>query len=283
MWIDDIEFSRSGTLVRTLTVAPECHDRFGDPMQWVRRLRAGGSAADLLVCGQRIPDTRPRAGLQCDWESLAALKITTYEDWLIQRSKDTRKNIQRASKRGVIVRECRYDDAFVAGIKSIYDESATRQGKPFWHYGKDLETVRRENGTYMSESVLLGAFVGDEMVGFLKYFVSGRCASTLQVISKLAHRDKKTNNALIAKAVECCAAQGIEYLQYGVWSEGSLGEFKISNGFTRFEMPRYTIALTWRGRAALALKLHRNWRDHLPAAWVQPLRAARRAWYERGA
>ena len=32
------------------------------------------------------------------------------------------------------------------------------QGRKFWHYGKDLNTVKRENGTYLDRCEILGAY-----------------------------------------------------------------------------------------------------------------------------
>ena len=47
------------------------------------------------------------------------------------------KNARRASKRDVAVEAAELNTTFVEGIKSIYDETPVRQGRKFWHYGKD--------------------------------------------------------------------------------------------------------------------------------------------------
>ena len=50
--------------------------------------------------------------------------------------------MRRAAKRGVIVRVAPFDDEFARGIHKICNEAPGRQGRRFWHYGKDFETVK---------------------------------------------------------------------------------------------------------------------------------------------
>jgi hypothetical protein len=226
-----------------------------------------------------MPEVRPRFDYPIEWEAIAVIEVSGYDKWLEQIGKENRKNIAKAARRGVVVREVVYDDEFVRGIMDIYDESPVRQGKKFWHYGKDFETVKRENGTYADRSVVIGAYHEDELIGFVKMVLTEKCASTLQVISKLGHRDKKATNALIAKAVEICASRGIPYLQYGVWSEGTLGEFKARNGFTRQLVPMYVHALTLKGRLSIRTKTHHGVHHALPPRLAELLKAARRRWY----
>ena len=80
----------------------------------------------------------------------------------------------------------------------------------------------------------------------------GRFGLTGQIISSIKHRDKGTNNALIAKAVEVCEKAGLEHLVYLFWSEDSLSEFKRRCGFERTLVPRYFVPLTSKGRLGLA-------------------------------
>ena len=40
------------------------------------------------------------------------------------------------------MRRVPFDDALVRGISRIYDETPTRQGRRFWHYGKDLDAAK---------------------------------------------------------------------------------------------------------------------------------------------
>ena len=108
------------------------------------------------------------------------LPISTYEHWLQQQiPAATRRNIRASEKRGVTVRVCRYDEDYVKGISSIYNEAPVRAGRRFWHFGKDLESVRIENGTYAARSTFLAAYRGEEMVGYLKMVWDKRTAAIM--------------------------------------------------------------------------------------------------------
>lgn len=84
---------------------------------------------------------------------------------------------------------------------------------------------------------------------------------------------------LIAKSVEYCAQNGIQHLQYGSWSKGSLGAFKEKHGFQRIDVPRYFVPLNIRGRVMLKLGLHRPMKDRLPDSWIDWLISIRTRWY----
>jgi hypothetical protein len=265
VWIGDIEILLAGTLVKYARVAPECYELVRDPESLAQAMRDQGHPADLLIFGQRLPDTRPKYSYYMEWDEIAALRITTYDNWVSKQIiKENRKNIAKAEKKGIQVAEASYDDDFVAGIVDIYNESPIRQGKRFLHYQKDLETVRNENGTYLDRSVFIGAYWDHQLIGFIKLVLAEGCASTLQVISKIEHRDKKPTNALLAKAVELCAAKNIPYLQYGGWSDGTLGDFKRYNGFEKVLVPIYFVPATIMGRMILKLKLHHGIKELVP-------------------
>ncbi|PYL26392.1 MAG: hypothetical protein DMF44_00010 [Verrucomicrobia bacterium] len=71
----------------------------------------------------------------------------------------------------------------------------------------------------------------------------------------------------MAKAVERCAEKGFPYLVYAYWLVDSLGDFKRSNGFQRFDVPRSFVPLTPIGKLALKVGLHRGWRGCSRANW----------------
>jgi hypothetical protein len=110
----------------------------------------------------------------------------------------------------------------------------------------------------------------------------------MNIISKLAHRDKSPTNALVAQAVRTCADRGIAYLVYSHFAFGErerdkLTDFKERNGFQRVDVPRYYVPLNSFGRLALRLGLHRRWIDRLPGPMAERLRALRYNWYNRKA
>src|SRR5207249_7831640 len=122
--------------------------------------------------------------------------------------------------KGVEVREVSYDDDFVRGVTAIFNETPVRQGRRFWHYGKDFETVKRQFSRYLFREDLIGAYVKDELIGFIMLANAGRYGVLGQIISKIQHRDKSPNNDLIAKAVEVCARKGLPFLVYAYWGDG---------------------------------------------------------------
>src|SRR5690606_3290760 len=134
------------------------------------------------------------------------------------------------------------------GMTAIFNETPVRQGRKLWHYGKDFATVKEQFSRYVYRERMIGAYVGDEMVGFVMLGDAGRFALLGQIISSLRHRDKSPNNSLIAKSVEICANSGMEYLVYWYWGDDSLAEFKRRCGFEPFALPRYYIPLTLKGR-----------------------------------
>ena len=177
------------------------------------------------------------------------------------------------------MREAAYDDEFVRGMTEIFNEAPVRQGRRFWHYGKDFETVKQQFSRYFFREEMIGAYYGGEMIGFIMLGNAGNYGITGQIISKLKYRDKVTNNALIGKAVEVCAKKNLAYLVYLYWTNDSLAEFKRRCGFQETKVPRYFVPLTRKGKLALKLGLHRGWRATLPDRIKSPLKKLRKSWH----
>lgn len=248
------------------------------------RLQASGHKPDLFTFWQRVPDIEPRYRYRTEWEEIAVLPVQSYEHWWTHQIKSrVRNQIRKAEKEGLVVKEVPYDDDFVKGMTAIFNESPVRQGRPFWHYGKSFETVKSQFSRFLHRERMIGAYHQGELIGFIMLANAGRFGITGQIISSLKHRDKSPNNALVAKAVELCAQQGLGYLIYLFWSDDSLAEFKRRCGFEPVRVPRYWVPLTWKGRLALASGLHRGWKALIPAKLKTSLKAWRGRWYERGA
>jgi hypothetical protein len=238
---------------------------------------------DILTFWQRLPDLEPRHSYHQEWEDIAVLPVKSYEHWWNNQIKSrVRSQIRKSEKEGVVVRETAYDDEFVRGMTAIFNEAPVRQGRPFWHYGKDVETVRRQFSRYIHREHMIGAYYKDEMIGLIMLGNAGRFGLTGQIISSLKHRDKATNNALVAKAVEVCEKLGLEYLVYLFWSDDSLSEFKRRCGFERTRVPRYYVPLTLKGRAGLRANAHRGWKGMLPKPVKASLKRLRTSWYREG-
>jgi hypothetical protein len=254
------------------------------PEVYVPRLKASGLKADLLTFVQKLPDVTPKHTYHLEWDRVAAMPITTFAEWWEKLTRrDVRRSVTKAKRLGVVVKLVEFDDIFVQEIVDIYNESPTRQGKLFWHYQKDFATVKRETATYMERSTFLGAYYNDELIGFMKIVHVGTIAIILQIIGKKKHFNKRPMNALIAKAVEICALQGMSHLTYGEYdgSRSSLGEFKRHNGFQQILLPRYYIPLTLKGQITLKLKLHHRFVRMLPQPVFVQLRKVRNLWYTK--
>lgn len=261
-------------------------DLVTDPEAFAMQLKDAGVAVDIFTFGQKLPNIVPKYKYHTEWESFAAVPITTFSDWWNNRvERDVRKAINRSTKHGVSVRITDFDDAFVEGIRLIYNESPVRQGKPFWHYQKDFETIKCENSTYLDRCMYIGAYYNDELIGFIRMIIVGTVAMTFQVISMMRHSEKKPTNALIAKAVEVCELLKLSHFIYSRFMynniHSSLTEFKRRNGFEQVLVPRYYIPLTIQGAIALKVGFHRPVASLLPPAILAGLKNLRSFWNAR--
>lgn len=278
-----------GSLVRIARLEADLYHFLDNPEELLNGLRQCGARIDLFTFMQRLPETSPKYSYPMEWDNLAAVPVSTFDHWRTRQiTPEARNRARQAEKKGVIVREVPFDDALVKGIWEIYNECPVRGGRKFPHYGEDLNTVFQEEATFLDSSFFIGAFLGDELIGFVKLTTdeTRTQANLMNILSKIEHRDKAPTNALIAHSVRLCAEKGISYLVYQRFSYGKkqsdgILRFKQVNGFQRFDLPRYYVPLTSFGRAALRLGLHHRLVDHLPESVVGRLRDFRNAWYNR--
>jgi hypothetical protein len=281
----------TGRWLRTAAVKDEDlveGEVIADPDSFVARLKASRLRSDVFTFAQKLPDTEPRYRYRMEWDNLAVIRVTTFAEWWNKQVEPSvRRAVRKGAKVGVVARTATLDDGFVQGIAGIYNETPIRQGRAFWHYQKDLETVRRENGTYPDRSVLIGAYLQDELIGFLRMILVDRTASIIQILSKTKHFDKRPTNVLLAKAVELCEQNGMSHLVYCSYvyndPSSSLTEFKRRIGFEQVLVPRYYVPLTLRGALALRLNLHRGLARLVPAPALAQLRRMRDLWNRRKA
>jgi len=258
-----------------------------DPAAAIASLQQWALRPDIFEFVQRATERTPKFGYKFEWDNLAIVPISDYQTWLTTQAKrDVKENLRRANREGVTVRSCAYDDTLIHGLKALYDETPLRQGRPFWHFGKSFDDIKRDSGHYADRSEFIAAYLGDELIGFLKMVYVGDIAKTMYVISKEKHFHRRPANAMIAKAVEVCAAKGIKYFNYGVYDypgkkSSSLTNFKRHHGFSKFEFPRYYVALTLKGRLYLALGIHRGFKRWIPDRALQYLMRARSEFHRR--
>jgi len=266
-------------LITMVRLEDEWYEDVNDPELAIAALKDASVTVDIFSFWQRPPETEPRYRFHTEWESLAVLPVTTFSDWWSKQIKpETRNLVRKAQKKGVEVREAVYDDEFVRGMTAIFNETPIRQGRRFWHYGKDCETVKQQFSRYLFREELLGAYRDGELIGFMMLGNAGRYGVVGQIISMIEHRDKSPNNALMAKAVEVCERKGLPRLVYTNWGDGPLVNFKRHNGFHEMQLPRYYVPLTRRGHLAIRLGQHRGWKALVPANVKHRLKALRSRW-----
>jgi hypothetical protein len=256
-----------------------------DPREFAHELKQTGLKADLLTIAQKIPEVEPRFKYLIEWENVAAIPVTTYEHWWKELAEySIRKAVNKAKRLGVVARVVRFDDDFVRATCAIYNETAVRQGKTFWHYGKQFQTIKHSLDTYVDRSTFIGAYLDDELIGFMKITWVDQTGTITQILSMKRHFDKRPNNAMIAKAVELCAQRGASHFIYGSFvyhdPNSSLTEFKRRNGFQQINLPRFYVPLTMRGKIALALGWHRGLIANTPKPIARLYLRLRRFWLE---
>jgi hypothetical protein len=283
----DIELR--GRWLRIAAPAGDGYHFLENPEPVLDSIRRSRSGVDLFTFMQRLPETAPKYSYPMEWDNFAALPLTTFDNWWMkQLGFKARNKAKQAEKKGVVVRETPFDDALVRGIWEVYNECPVRQGRPFSHYGKALDTVYREEATFLDTSFFIGAYLEDKLVGFIKvvYDEGRNQAGLMNIVAMIRHRDKSITNALVAQAVRSTTERNIPYMVYSNFAYGkkqrdTITEFKERNGFQRIDVPRYYVPLTRLGKLALGMGLHRNMKERVPEPLAARLRDLRNAWYNR--
>ncbi len=243
-----------------------------DPDLCIRKLkesRSHGLYADIFTFTQKLPATLPKYSYPLEWESVAVVRTTSFKDWWEKLPQETRKNVRRAQKRGVVIIVKELDADAIQGLVELNNDSPVRQNKTYYHFGKSADQVRKDQESFAGRRELLFAYLGGELIGFLKLVYRGDVAAILQFLPRAGHYDARPANALIAKAVEICEAKGITHLTYGLYNYGNkrgdaIREFKSRNGFEEMLMPRFYVPLTMKGKLCMKLNLHRGLIGFLP-------------------
>jgi hypothetical protein len=273
----------AGSLLRTARIRDEWFVDVEAPDVIVDALKQGQyGRVHLFSFWQRLPSLEPRFGYYRETEWIAALPLSSYEEWW-QRQIDgkTRNLVRKAEKKGISVRVVPFDDDLVHGITRVFNETPVRQGRPFVHFGKTDEQVRGEMADRPEVSRFIGAYLNEELIGFVKLLTLREYVMMVEIISAVEHRDKAPNNALIAAAVKECCQLGSRYLTYSTWAGGSLATFKENNGFQRLAAPRYFVPVSVRGELALRSGIHKGLFAALPDQVRESLRSVRAGWYTK--
>jgi FemAB family len=276
----------TGRFFRLAKLKDEWYNDAGDALSLINALMSQGFSLDIFTFIQRPPDCSPKYNYYTELDNVAAIPLKDYDYWWQKQiTSKTRALVRKAQKCGICVKIVEFDDNLLRGIEDIYNETPVRQGKPFWHYKKDLEYLKRVHETFPERSDFLGAYYNEELVGFVKLVYAGATANTMHIISKNSHRDKSVTNALIAKAVERSCEKECTYLAYDKFDYGTGGSpslllFKRNNGFIKVEFPRYYVPLTKKGRIAIRLRLHHGVLPLLPKWMIEVIFSIRSKWYQ---
>ncbi len=273
-------FIVSKGFIKTATLKNEWQEDVDNPDEVIRSLKKAATKIDLLRFWQRVPESKPRYSYYQESCDVAAIPISTFKQWWEKQiSPKVRNKIRKSQKLGVVVRQVALDDDLIRGIMGVFNDSPVRRGKRFWHYGRDFDSVKRGMWTDNDNSIFVGAFHENELIGFIKFFVTDRYAVTSLILDKQSHRDKAPMNAMIAKVVEICAERQVPHFTYTVWRRGDHGHFQESNGFIKIPVPEYFVPLTLKGKVALHLGLHRGLKGAVPERVMVWLLGLRSAWY----
>jgi len=287
MIVDDKEIKVIGKFVKIAKLKEEWDEDIDNPEIFVKQLKNSGVKADIFTFMQRLPESKPKYNYYMEWDSIAAIPITSYDNWINKQVvQNSRKKIGYAKRKGVEIKLCDFNDELVNNILDIYHETPIMQGKPNRQYHTDFETAKKLNATFLDRAQFIGAFYNDELIAYIKLVSAGKFMRTMGILAKMAHRNKGPMNLLIAKAVEICVEKKMPYLIYAKYNYGKRGnetlkEFKKNLGFESIILPRYYIPLNAWGSLMIKLNLHNNVIDLLPEKFIRMLLQLRSNWYAR--
>jgi hypothetical protein len=278
-----------GSLVKLAVIHDEwwLATELEDPEECAKQLKAqkfGGLRADIFIFSQKMPGSTPKHPYPMELESVAAARTANFKQWWESLPQESRKNVRRSQKRGVVIRIQELDEELIKSIAGVNNESPMRQGVPNAHYGKSLERVKKDHESFLDRSDFICAYLENEMIGYMKVVYKGDVAAVLNLAVKTSHNDKRPANALIAAAAERCAMKGVVYLTYGLFNYGNkrdspLREFKSRNGFEEVLTPKYYVPLTAWGKLCMKMGIHRGILGILPHSLITLGIDARSKWY----
>jgi hypothetical protein len=289
LWVNGQPLVVTGTKIRIAGLHDEewLEEQIEDPEECIRRLRENSRKlrADIFSFAQKVPVNALHYKYPHELRSVAVADVSNFKAWWESLPQETRKNVRRGQKRGVVLQVRGFDAEVIQGIADVQNESPIRQGRRYPHYGKSFEQVKRDHGAFVDRSDFICAYFGEEFIGCLKLVYRGDIASILQLNSKAAHYDKRPSNMLLSKAAELCEAKGVSHLIYGRFNYGTqkqsaLREFKERHGFSEMLVPTYYVPLTLWGNTCVRLRLYRGLVHFIPQGILSRALDLRAKWYK---
>ena len=159
----------SGRAIRTARIDGDQYHFIEDPEPILADLRRSGRRVDLFTFMQRLPDSSPRSSYPMEWDNMAVLPVSTFDNWWTQQiGFKARNKAKQAEKKGVTVREAPFDESLVKGIWEIYNECPFGRGGVFRITGRAWKRCTEMSATFLDSSVFIGAYDGNRLIGFIK-------------------------------------------------------------------------------------------------------------------
>ena len=132
-------------------------------------LRKSPTRVDIFTFMQRLPDTAPKYAYPMEWDNLAVLGISTFEDWWTN-NLDSRHGIRRNKPRRKESSSARFPLTRLSRKESWKSTTKARSAK-----GDDSRItakasieIRQMSGTFLDTSIFIGAFLDEKLIGFIK-------------------------------------------------------------------------------------------------------------------
>src|ERR1700747_1657328 len=105
----------SGGWLRTARVRGEEMAEYDleNPELYIEKLRGSDNQllrADIFTFPQKPPAAQPKYRYPFEYESVATIRLASFKQWWEDLPQETRKNVRRSAKRGVVVRIEEFDD-----------------------------------------------------------------------------------------------------------------------------------------------------------------------------
>lgn len=207
------------------------------------------------------------------YDKVAVLEVSTHAAYLAALSPKRRKWVRRAERDLTVGEEPWL--AAARTVHTVFNETPTRQGARFPHYGAPFQQVvngMRNGGIWIVARHRGPVDIDATGIGFAHLVGHGATCMLEQLLSLATCRDLNPNDALVSEAVAWCERKGWPYLTYGRMGTGThptLDQFKAHHGFRPVECRRCTVGLTAIGRLAVKLHLDLPVQDIVPD-WARP-------------
>src|SRR5271154_4493064 len=100
-----------GRLIRIARLEREKYEALTDPESVLEGLRNSGVRIDLFTFIQALPETQPKYAYPMEWDNLAVLPVSTFDEWYNKQiGFKARNKAKQAQKKGVVVREAAFDE-----------------------------------------------------------------------------------------------------------------------------------------------------------------------------